>query len=165
LERFVGKLPATARVVIDEAYHDFVNPTGGYTSFIDTPLNDERVIVTRTFSKVYGLAGLKLGYAVASPETIEKMRPFLTEDGLNAIAAEIIGVALNDKDGIREAVRRNRDDRQEFLNRANGRNLKPIDPHANFVMIRSSEVLPRSKTHRASYECCDAADDHQDRRE
>ena len=135
VEKFIGKSPATARVVIDEAYHDYVIPTGMYSSFIDSPLNDERVIVTRTFSKIYGLAGLRLGYAVASPKTIEKMRQFLTEDSLNAIVAEVIGVALDDVDGVKEFVRRNRDDRQEFLNRANGRNLKPIDPHANFVMI------------------------------
>lgn len=135
IESFIDKLPATTRVVVDEAYHDFVVPTGDYASFIDSPLNDERVIVTRTFSKVYGLAGLRLGYAVASPKTIEKMRPFLTEDGLNAIAAGVVNVALEDQSGVRAAVNRNRDDRQEFLNRANTRMLKPIDPHANFVML------------------------------
>lgn len=151
IENFIDRLPAAARVVVDEAYHDFVVPTGMYSSFIDTPMNDERVIVTRTFSKVYGLAGLRLGYAVASPKTIDKMRPFLTEDGLNAIAAEVVGVALNDKEGIKEAVRRNQDDRQEFLNRANTRNLKPIDPHANFVMINTmhpvQEVIEHFRKH------------------
>jgi len=135
IESFIDKLPATTQVVVDEAYHDFVVPSGEYASFIDSPLNDERVIVTRTFSKVYGLAGLRLGYAVASPKVVEKMRPFLTEDGLNAIAAGVVNVALDDQSGVRAAVDRNSNDRQEFLNRANLRMVKPIDPHANFVMF------------------------------
>jgi histidinol-phosphate aminotransferase len=151
IENFIRRVPAATRVLIDEAYHEFVVPTGMYASFIDAPLNDERVIVTRTFSKVYGLAGLRLGYAVASAKVIEKMRPFLTLAGVNAIVAEVVGVALNDTDGIKEAVRRNRNDRQEFLNRANTRNLKPIDPHANFVMINTQhpaeEVIEHFRKH------------------
>lgn len=151
LEKFIGQLGANTRVVIDEAYHDYVTPTGMYHSFIDSPLNDERVIVTRTFSKIYGLAGLRLGYAVASPKTIESMRLFLTQDSLNAIVAEVVSVALDDVDGVKEFVKRNRDDRQEFLNRANGRNLKPIDPHTNFVMIdaqhSAEEVIEHFRKH------------------
>ena len=135
IEGFVRRLPTTTRVLIDEAYYHYVIPTGTYASFIDTPVNDDRVIVTRTFSKVYGLAGLRLGYAVAAPKVIEEMRKFLTADSLNAIAAEVVGIALGDEQGVAEFVRRNRDARQEFLNSANLRNLKPIDPHANFVMV------------------------------
>ena len=135
IEDFVKRLPATTRVLIDEAYHQYVVPTRTYSSFIDTPLNDDRVIVTRTFSKVYGLAGLRLGYAVAAPKRIEEMRKFLTAGSLNAIVAEVVGIALGDVKGVAEFVRLNRDERQEFLNSANLRNLKPIDPHANFVMV------------------------------
>jgi len=56
-------------VVIDEAYHHFVTQSDIYASFIDRPIDDERVIVARTFSKVYGLAGLRMGYAVGCPES------------------------------------------------------------------------------------------------
>lgn len=135
IENFLERLPAGTRVLIDEAYHPYVVPTGTYASFIDSPLNDDRVIVTRTFSNVYGLAGLRLGYAVAAPPAIEAMRKFLTANSLNAIAAEVVGVALNDVEGVDESVKRNRDQRQEFLNSSNIRSLKPIDPHANFIMV------------------------------
>jgi len=135
LESFISRLPATARVLIDEAYHDYAIKSARYASFIDRPLADERVIVIRTFSKVYGLAGLRLGYAVASPKVIEKMREFITHDGLNAIAAEVAVVALDDTNGVKEFVRRNCDDRQEFLNNATCRTLKPIDSQTNFVMM------------------------------
>ncbi len=52
LERFIGKLPATTQVLIDEAYHHYAGESEAYASFIDRPLDDDRVIVSRTLSKV-----------------------------------------------------------------------------------------------------------------
>jgi histidinol-phosphate aminotransferase len=108
-----------------------------YASFIDRPVNDKRVIVTRTFSKAYGLAGLRLGYAIASPKVVEEMRKFLTEAGLNAIVAEVAGLVLGDTEGLIKLVKRNSDDRQEFFNSAMVRRLKPISSSANFVMMNT----------------------------
>jgi len=152
IETFITRLPATVRVVIDEAYHDYATQSARYSSFIDHPLDDERVIVTRTFSKVYGLAGLRLGYAVAAPKVIAEMRKFVTHDGLNSIVAEVAGVALSDTEGVKEFVRRNRDDRQEFVNAAGVRMLMPIDSHANFIMMNiqhpADPVIEHFKMHK-----------------
>ena len=137
LESFIEKLPAYTFVVIDEAYHHYASQSGTYASFIDHPLDNERVIVTRTFSKVYGLAGLRLGYAVASPNTIRKMRQFASQDNINSIVTQAAFAALDDADGVNEFVRRNRDARQEFFNQAMARMVKPIDSHANFVMMNT----------------------------
>jgi histidinol-phosphate aminotransferase len=137
LETFIGKLPASTFVVIDEAYHHYAGESSMYASFIDRPLDSERVIVTRTFSKVYGLAGLRLGYAVSSPNTIQKMRQFASHDNINSIVAQVGFVALDDSDGVNDCVRRNLDDRQEFFNQAMARAVKPIDSHANFVMVNT----------------------------
>lgn len=137
LENFISKLPASTFVVIDEAYHHYAGQSGMYASFIDRPLDDERVIVSRSFSKVYGLAGLRLGYAVASPKIIQQMRKFATEDNINAIVTRAAGAALDDADAINDFVRRNTNDRQEFFNQAMARALKPIDSHANFVMMNT----------------------------
>ena len=137
LETFIGKLPASTFVVIDEAYHHYAGESSMYASFIDRPLDSERVIVTRTFSKVYGLAGLRLGYAVSSPNTIQKMRQFASHDNINSIVAQVGLVALDDSDGVNDCVRRNLDDRQEFFNQAMARAVKPIDSHANFVMVNT----------------------------
>src|SRR5438445_10561852 len=84
LETFISKLPASTSVVIDEAYHHYASQSGMYASFIDRPLDDGRVIVARTFSKVYGLAGLRLRYAVPSPKLIQQMQKFATEHNSNA---------------------------------------------------------------------------------
>ena len=71
-----------------------------YASFIDHPLGDERVIVTRTFSKVYGLAGMRLGYVVAAPEVIRQMQKFATEDNINAAVTQAATTALDDDKSV-----------------------------------------------------------------
>src|SRR2546425_9913099 len=69
LEAVLRELPATTHVLIDEAYHDYVGESSEHVSFIDRPLDDRRVMVTRSFSKIHGLAGLRIGYAIAAPDT------------------------------------------------------------------------------------------------
>ena len=137
LEALISKLPASTFVIIDEAYHHYAGQSGMYASFVDRQVDDERVIVVRTFSKVYGLAGLRLGYAVASPKVIQRMRKFTTENNVNAVAAQAAAAALDDSNGMNESVQRNANDRQNFFNQAMGRALKPIDSHANFVMMNT----------------------------
>jgi len=137
LDTFINKLPAAYYVLIDEAYHHFAGESGMYRSFIEQPLQDERVIVSRTFSKVYGMAGLRLGYGVASPATAKRIDNFLTSDGVNGIVSKAGMAALDDTEGVRLFVRRNADARQEFFNQAMARMLKPIDSHANFVMMNT----------------------------
>src|SRR5713226_9709356 len=68
IEAFIAKLPAGVTVLIDEAYHHFVSPGADYESFLDRPIGDPRIIVAHTFSKIFGLAGMRIGYAVATPE-------------------------------------------------------------------------------------------------
>jgi histidinol-phosphate aminotransferase len=135
IEAFIARMPASSRLLIDEAYHHFALSSQMYQSFIDSPVNDERVIVSRTFSKVYGLAGLRLGYAIASPKVAENLRRYATIINVNGMVSPAAMAGLRDSDGLAAAVKRNADDRQEFFNQAMARMLKPIDSHANFVMI------------------------------
>jgi histidinol-phosphate aminotransferase len=137
LETFIRKLPASTFVVIDEAYHHFAGESGMYASFIDHPIHDDRVIVARTFSKIYALAGLRLGYAVAAPNVVQQMRKFANQDNINAIVTNAAVAALDDGAAVNASIQRNADDRQEFINQAMIRSLKPIDSHANFVMMNT----------------------------
>jgi len=137
LEAFIGELPSTVYVLIDEAYHHYVGGSSEYASFIDRPLNDPRVIVTRSFSTIHGLAGLRVGYAVASPETAALLAGNGVPDNLNGVAALAAIAALDDTDHVRTSATRNADDRQEFCNQANARMLRTIDSHANFVMLNT----------------------------
>jgi histidinol-phosphate aminotransferase len=135
IEAFVAKLPPTTTVLIDEAYHHFATETAGYTSFLDHPVNDDRIIVARTFSKVYGLAGMRLGYGIAAPKMVARLRPYITPVSVNAVVMRTGAVALEDTDGAQEYIKKNEAVRQEFLKQANARGLKPIDSCTNFVMM------------------------------
>jgi histidinol-phosphate aminotransferase len=143
LESFLEKLPPKLAVVIDEAYHEYVRPSSDYASFIDHPIDNNRVIVLRTFSKIYGLAGLRLGYAVSSKEVSLKLSLTQLERGVNIVAARAAAAALDDSDYVRHSFRRNNADRQEFYNRTNGRMLGQIDSHTNFVFMKMG--LPSSQ--------------------
>jgi histidinol-phosphate aminotransferase len=135
IEALLRTLPAGAFVIIDEAYHHYVTPSAAYASFIDRPVSDPRVIVTRTFSKIYGLAGMRIGYGVATPETAKRIAAFRLLDGVNVGAAGAARIALQADDHVRTCAQRNADNRQEFFNQANARMLRWIDSHTNFVLL------------------------------
>jgi histidinol-phosphate aminotransferase len=135
IESFIAKLPANTYVLIDEAYYHYADETVRAGSFIDHPLADERIIVSRTFSKVFGMAGLRVGYAVGAKNTIDKLSPYITGASVNEIAARAAVTALHDTDSVRDFARRNADDRQEFFNQAQARMIKPISSHTNFYMM------------------------------
>jgi histidinol-phosphate aminotransferase len=137
LEAFVRKLPETTRVLIDEAYQHYLSPSAGHASWLDRWPADPRVVVTGSFSKIHGLAGLRIGYAVAVPETARLLRLHELEDSVNVVSAIAALIALNDDEHVRASLARNQDDRQEFFNEANARMLRVIDSKANFVMLNS----------------------------
>src|SRR5204862_7359543 len=83
------------------------------------------------------MAGLRLGYGVTEQVLAEKMRSLLTDVDLNCAAVAAGKAALTDSESVRNFVKRNADDRQEFFNQAMARMLKPIDSQANFVMMNA----------------------------
>jgi histidinol-phosphate aminotransferase len=141
IEGLLPKLHPKSVILIDEAYHHFALSSPDYTSFLDKPVDDERIIVARTFSKVFGLAGMRMGYAVAAPATASRMAAFALPDNLNTIGAEIGGNALRDVDGLATAIKRNAVDRDAFIQQAKQRNLKTIPSFGNFAMIDTGRPI------------------------
>jgi histidinol-phosphate aminotransferase len=137
IETFIGKLPASTMVLIDEAYHHFVSTTSAYSSFLDRPCNDNRVMVVRTFSKIYGLAGMRIGYVVATPDIARRLSEHGLQFAIGAVSAKAATAALDDSEYVSMAAKRNANDRQEFMNQVNARMLRALDSHANFVMMKS----------------------------
>lgn len=135
IEAVLPKLHPKAMVLIDEAYHHFALSSPDYTSFLDQPIADDRIIVARTFSKIYGLAGLRMGYAVGAPTVIDRMRRYALPENINIVAATCGVAALNDVAGLAAAIQRNAVDRDEFLRQARQRNVNLIPSFGNFVMI------------------------------
>jgi histidinol-phosphate aminotransferase len=150
IEVFIHQLPASVTVLIDEAYTHFVNPHQDYASFLDKPIDEPRVIVCRTFSKVYGLAGMRIGYAVGVPDMLKHLEASQLRYGISRISAKAAIVALDDSDYVQAAIKRNSDDRQEFVNQVNIRMLKSINSHTNFALLdplRPSQMVIDHLTH------------------
>jgi histidinol-phosphate aminotransferase len=135
IEAFIAKLPPNVTVLIDEAYHHFVAPGADYESFLDRPIADPRVIVARTFSKIYGLAGMRIGYAVATPENAKRLAAGFPAWSVSVVSARAASAALDDLEYVRLGIQRNTADRQEFMKQAAARNLRPIASQTNFIMM------------------------------
>jgi histidinol-phosphate aminotransferase len=135
IEAFISKLPPEATVLIDESYHHFVNPNGEYQSFLDQPLADPRVMVARTFSKAYGLAGMRVGYLIAPKPLAHRFEGEKLQADVTIVSARAAAAALDDSEYLQFAIKRNADDRQEFLNRVNGYMMRSLDSHTNFIML------------------------------
>ena len=137
LEKFISRLPGSCYILIDEAYHHYAEPSGAYASFLDRPLNDPRIIVSRTFSHIYGLAGLRVGYGIASAETAARLRSFGTVNAVSTLAMRAAMAALDDTAGLKEFIKKNANARQEFVNSAFTRNFKQRESHANFFAVET----------------------------
>jgi len=95
VRQLLDGLPPEVPVLIDEAYHHFVEDPA-YASSVPYVLEDRSVIVTRTFSKIAALAGVRLGYAIAPPRLIEKMAPYTDRMNVNILAKWGGSAALKD---------------------------------------------------------------------
>ncbi len=134
LAAFLEKLPRTAVVVVDEAYHHFVEDPG-YASAATMLERFPNLIVARTFSKIYGMAGMRLGYAIASNRNAEALRAQAPWGNVNVAVAEAALACLADSEyPVRQRALLN--STRLALCRALERvNRRYIPSEANFLMI------------------------------
>ena len=130
----VANLPANTVLMMDEAYLHF-NTSPDTESSMKYVRDGKNVVVMRTFSKIYGMAGLRVGYAAAKPELIQKMEPFrnaiISVVSARAVMAAIdMGPKLVDE--RREKMTRTRGELVAWLKQ---KKLNYIEPQANFVMF------------------------------
>jgi histidinol-phosphate aminotransferase len=130
----VANLPANTILLVDEAYIHF-SESPDMKSALPYVRQGKDVIVTRTFSKIYGMAGLRVGFAAAKPELIRKLRP-LQINVIPYVSAKGVVAALGQKDKIvterRTSLARTRRETCAWLKE---RGVKFIEPHANFMMV------------------------------
>jgi histidinol-phosphate aminotransferase len=127
----LAKLPAGAVFVLDEAYSDFA-PTGSLP-VLDP--EDPRVIRIRTFSKAHGMAGARIGYAIASKELIASFDKIRHHFGVTRLSQEAAIASLGDQDFIATVRRRVEEGRRDYENLATKLGLKALPSATNFVAI------------------------------
>ena len=133
IKQLLDGLPAGMPVLIDEAYHHYVNDPAYATSM--PYVNEGRpVIVARTFSKIAGMAALRCGYAVATPELLQKMRPYST-GSVNVLARYGAVAALKNKAAMDEAKAKTIAGRDKAARELKALGYEVIPSQTNFFMV------------------------------
>ena len=135
--RFIEQLPDRVLVVVDEAYHEFAT-AADYRTAIPEALRRPNVVVTRTFSKVYGLAGLRVGYAVGQSQTLLDLRRAQAPFTVNALAQVAAITALRFPEQVEQRARLNAEERTRLEKELAARDVVHVPSQANFVYIKSS---------------------------
>ncbi len=136
LRHLLQSLPSRVVVVLDEAYFEYMVDCPDYGTAIDYCADFANLIVSRTFSKIHGLAGLRIGYAVAQPPLAELMNRVRQPFNNNVVALLAAQVALSDETHINASLSVNADGKKEWLQAAAEMRLPTMPSPANFVCLK-----------------------------
>lgn len=134
LEWFLEMVPEDIVVVIDEAYFEYVDDPE-YPNSLDYRNSGKSVITVRTFSKIYGLAGLRLGYGVSSPEIVSPMHRIRHPFNANLLAQVAAFAALDDQNHVSEARLINKDGLTYISGELKKINVSFTPSFSNFILI------------------------------
>lgn len=134
LRDFIAKTPRETMILVDEAYFHYAD-SPDYESMISLVKDHPNLIVSRTFSKIYGMAGLRCGYCIAQKETIERMRQQQMWDSLNIMALAAASASLDDLDQVPSGQRLNAEAKQFTTSELARVGYKTIPSQANFIMM------------------------------
>lgn len=134
MEAFMDWLPAGITVVVDEAYHNYVHSTQ-YESCLRYVTAGHPLIVIRTFSKIYGLAGVRIGYTVASSGYTSMIQSTQNIGMVSALGQVAAAVALNDTQHVNDTIALNDQAKEILIAGFNALNLDYIPSETNFMMF------------------------------
>jgi histidinol-phosphate aminotransferase len=134
-------VPGDVWFLIDEAYLEFVAEPG-YRAFVAEATSRPNTLVSRTFSKIYGLAGIRMGYGIATPDTIRRVNGQAAGTNINHLAAAASLGCLDDGEFVRESLRINREGLRFVYETLDRLGVEYLPSEANFVMHRVRGELP-----------------------
>jgi histidinol-phosphate aminotransferase len=134
LQKFMDRVPQSVTVVVDEAYLHFVSDPA-FESAVRYAQEGRSIIVARTFSKIYGLAGMRIGYAVGRKDLIAKIKPFTVDFSISGIAAKAAMAAIADSAHVERLAKLNNAQRQVFYDEMKKMEFEPIPSESNFIMV------------------------------
>lgn len=134
---FIEKVNRTSpqtTILVDEAYFEYVD-LPGYGTMIPLAIENPRVVVLRTFSKVYGMAGLRAGFAIGRPETVGRMKSWTLGSNISQLTLVAANAALNDPANVAEDVRRNKESKAFTRKFFADRGYSMTAGEGNFMMV------------------------------
>jgi histidinol-phosphate aminotransferase len=134
LREFIGKTPRETMILVDEAYYHYAD-SPDYESMIPQVKDHPNLIVARTFSKIYGMAGLRCGYCVAQKDTINRIRPHQMWDSVNIMALAAASANLDDPNQVPNGQRLNSEVKAFVTTELDKMGYKSIPSQANFIMF------------------------------
>ncbi|WP_223702036.1 histidinol-phosphate transaminase [Sutcliffiella deserti] len=134
LSDFLQKVPATCLVVLDEAYYEYVTAED-YPDTLKLLDSYPNLLITRTFSKAYGLASFRIGYGVANEELINRIEPVREPFNTNSIAQVAATAGVLDQEFIKECVQKNKEGLDQFYSFCQEMNLAYYPSEGNFILI------------------------------
>lgn len=140
VEAWIRRAPDNVHFLVDEAYFEFVD-SSQYRSLDHLAVENPNVVVARTFSKVYGMAGLRLGYGISHPETVGSLQAFAAGTNCNHLVLVAGLAALGDPDWVGTSVAANATSREMLYDVLDELGLDHMPSHTNFVMHRISGDL------------------------
>jgi histidinol-phosphate aminotransferase len=139
---FMAQVPANVIVVVDEAYAELADAPE-YASALPLVARHPNLVVTRTFSKAYALAGLRVGYAVAHPELVVVMERVRESFNVNALGLAAAEAALADAAHLQQSVAANAEQRAALAGALRARGW-PVSPsQANFLLVEFGAEVAR----------------------
>ena len=133
-EHFLKSVPVEVLLIVDEAYFEYVDDAG-YPNSLDYQ-KDRSLLTLRTFSKLYGLAGLRIGYGIGPDEIVDLMHRIRQPFNVNAAAQWAALAALEDVDHVGRSLKVNAEGREYLRREVAKMGLEQAPSHANFVLIR-----------------------------
>jgi histidinol-phosphate aminotransferase len=134
LRDFIATTPPQTTILVDEAYFHYAD-SPQYDSVIALVKDHPNLIVSRTFSKIYGMAGLRCGYCVAQKKTIDRLRRNQMWDSVNCMALAAATASLDDLDHVPNGQRLNREAKTFVTSELDKMGYKQIPSQANFIMF------------------------------
>ena len=134
VREFISKAPRDTMILVDEAYFHYAD-SPDYESVIPLIKDHPNLIVARTFSKIYGMAGLRCGYCVGQKEAIGRMRPHQMWDSVNIMALAAAIANLNDPDQVANGRRLTSEAKTFVISELDRMGYKQIPSQANFIMF------------------------------
>ncbi|MBE9562337.1 MAG: histidinol-phosphate transaminase [Proteobacteria bacterium] len=136
LQIFLEKVPNHIVIVMDEAYYEYARENQDYPNSLEWLSKYPNLIITRTFSKAYGLAGLRIGYSISHPDIADILNRVRQPFNVNSLALTAATIALQDDEHIQNSVKMNQQGMQQLITAFNNLDLEYIPSLCNFIMVK-----------------------------